>query len=283
MSEDEDEENKKKMLDLFIALIRSMGNADSSKEALYQLAELRTEIAVNRAFDGFNIEPEDALSLIREMDVTELSEEDIEKRNVLIAAISNLIEFATCEEYHLYKDVEKQGEDYTDEDWIDENLDDPLSPFLNINHKYNEVYADVEDSDIEYSMAMALLWVVEWDKHTTLTYMTQNDDRVRPWHYALQGFTARRDEFPEWMIPPIEWACRCYLVAETEVSAKLDLNAVAKQKTPKKPKELDGIFKESVCKCGRIFSDEHPYFQIDDKDEDMLKGFVERLRQKYYG
>ena len=135
MSEDEDEENKKKMLDLFIALIRSMGNADSREEALYQLAELRTEIAVNRAFDGFNIEPEDALSLIREMDVTKLSEEDIEKRNVLIAAISNLIEFATCEEYHLYKDVEEQGEDYTDEDWIDENLDDPLSPFLNINHK----------------------------------------------------------------------------------------------------------------------------------------------------
>lgn len=279
---DEEDDDKEKMLDLFISLIRSMGYANSREEALYQLAELRSEIAINKAFDGFNIEPEDALDLVREMDLTKLSEEDIEKRARLIAAISNLIEFAACEEYQLYKDVEELGDDYSREDWADVDLDDPLSPFLLINKKYNETYANVEDADIEYAMAMAYAWI-GWGKNATLTYMTQNDERVRPWHYALQGFTAKRDEFPAWMIPPIEWACRCYLSVDYDIQAKLDLNILNKKSVPERPKELDGIFKESVCKCGRIFSDEHPYFQIDDKDEDLLKKIVERLRLKYYG
>ena len=283
MTEEEDDENKKKMLALFISLIRSMGYADSREEALYQLAELRTEIAVNRALYGFNdMDPEEALELIRETDTDGLSEEDQEKRARLIAAIDNLIEFATCEEYHVYKDVEELGEDYSREDWADEDLEDPLSPFLVINKKYNETYANVEDSDIEYCMAMAYAWI-KWGNDVTLMYMTQNDERVRPWHYDLQGFTAKKDDFPAWMIPPIEWACRCYLVVEDGVSAKLDLNLLAKKDVPERPKELDGVFKESVCKCGRIFSDEHPYFQIDDKDEDMLNKIVERLRLKYYG
>ena len=54
-------------------------------------------------------------------------------------------------------------------------------------------------------------------------------------------------------------------------------------KAPKKPKELDGVFSESVCKCGRIFSKSHPYFDVDKADKTMLKRLVKNIREKYYG
>ena len=72
--------------------------------------------------------------------------------------------------------------------------------------------------------------------------------------------------------------------AKTDLSSiKADFVRLNSGLLPEKPAELNGIFKESICKCGRIFSEEHPYFEVDADDEDMLTRFVERLRKKYYG
>lgn len=100
---------------------------------------------------------------------------------------------------------------------------------------------------------------------------------------ALQGYAAPRDEFPAWMIPPIEYNCRCFLeiLEVPRANAKLShIKGSAKNVTP--PKLLDGVFCESLAKCGRIFSSAHSYFSIKETDKSMLAGFVTRLKEKYH-
>ena len=265
---------------LFYALLKNMKKAKTRKQALEALAALRAEYAIRHAISGFNMDFDEAIDLLKNTD--NLSEEDSEKRYRLVAAVDNLTEFAACAEYQLMKDVYAVDPNFDfDTDDLDFDDEDAMSDYVKLCEKYNKVYAAVENSDIEYAMAMAWRWL-RWNSETYLTYMTQNDDRVRPWHYALQGFTAKRDDFPAWMIPPIEWGCRCFLVNDSNYYSKLDIRNV-QAKAPEKPKELDGVFAESVCKCGRIFSKSHHYFNIDKKDTKMLKGIVKNIRKVYYG
>src|SRR5574344_2228174 len=129
-------------------------------------------------------------------------------------------------------------------------------------------------------MSIDLAWL-SYSENMILTYMTMNDDRVRPWHYELQGFSAKRNDFPAWMVPPIEWACRCFLINGEDTLAQTDIKKIS-AKIPKKPKQIDGVFSESVAKCGRIFSKSHPYFNVRKEDKDKLKGIVKRIKEKYY-
>ena len=254
---------------------------------------LRAQYAIGHAIDGFKMDVDEALQLLKNTKDDTLTQSDIEKRARLVAAVDNLIEFAVCAEYQMYKEVLKHNPDIYDDE-VDFNDDDEVTPYYNICNKYNDTYAAVENGDIKYAMGIAYEWL--WcSANTYLTYMTQNDDRVRPWHYALQGFTARRDDFPSWMIPPIEWGCRCFLMSESgEIIADGDkakevVAATGLQHSeqfadvPEKPDEIDDVFSESVCKCGRIFSKAHPYFNVAKADKDKLQEYVDDIRKQYYG
>lgn len=276
---DEIEEEYEQLLPLFISLVRNLSNKDKKKEAFIELAKLRARIAISHAFDGFSIDYGDAISLINETEgLTDLEEE---KKKRLIAAINNLIEFCVCAEYQLMCDVYDEEPDFDfDNDVYEINEDDDDNPLILLCKKYNKTYLGVEDTDIEYAMRVALAWVIA-EKHQELTYMTQNDDRVRPWHYALQGFTAKKDDFPSWMIPPIEWGCRCFLVEYNGDSVVNSIKSVRAKY--EKPKQLDDVFSESVAKCGRIFSKSHSYFKVWKKDKKELDGIVEIIKKDYYG
>ena len=267
----------KKLLALFIALLRNLHN-DQMVDSLYALSELRAEYLITHAFEGFDIDMEEAIQLLKAKNDNTLTEQDRDKIDRLLAAVRNLIEFAVAEEYHLYVEASEMVEN-VDFDDIDEELMDELEAAC---ERYNKVYATVENEDTKYAMAMAAWWIGV-GRRDYLMYMTQGDDRVRPWHAALEGFTARRDDFPSWMIPPIEWGCRCYLVdmAGDSVQNTADLHNVM-AKTPEKPPQLNSIFSESVCKCGRIFGETHPYFTVNGNDVSMLNDFVEKLKEKWY-
>lgn len=257
---------------------------------MFDLARLRTQLAITHAFDGFNIEQDMALTLIRNLKDDNLTELDKETRKRLVAAIDNLIEFSVCEEYHLMQDIYSEVPDFDFDDEIydfpddEEDYDEDDERLIGLCLKYNKIWAGVENMDIEYAMGIAYAWI-HYARTQYLTYMTQNDDRVRPWHYALQGFTAKRDEFPAWMIPPIEWGCRCFLEDHegNSVENSSPVHDVKALKIPKKPKQLDDVFSESVATCGRIFGKSHKYFQVGDKDKPILKEFVERIKSEYYG
>ena len=277
---DDSQAEYEELLPLFINLIKSLRDPDNKKQALLDLARLRAQLAISHAFEGFDIEQDEAIKLINQTE--DLSELDEEKKKRLIAAINNLIEFSVCEEYQLMTNIYKTLPDFDfDSDEFDTDDEEVMKPLEELNKKYNLIYAGVENMDIEYAMMIALAWVSS-GKEATLTYMTQNDDRVRPWHFALQGFSAKKDDFPSWMIPPIEWGCRCFLVDSNgdSVINQLDLHVFAK--APKKPKQIDDVFSESVAKCGRIFGKSHSYFKVGDKDKDALKEMVELIKQDYY-
>ena len=278
---DDSQAEYEELLPLFINLVKSLRDPDNKKQALLDLARLRAQLAISHAFEGFDIEQDEAIRLINQ--TGDLSELDEEKKKRLIAAINNLIEFSVCEEYQLMTNIYKTLPDFDfDSDEFDADNEEAMEPLEELNKKYNLIYAGVENMDIEYAMMIALAWVSS-GKEATLTYMTQNDDRVRPWHFALQGFSAKKDDFPSWMIPPIEWGCRCFLVDSNgdSVINQLDLHVFAK--APKKPKQIDDVFSESVAKCGRIFGKSHSYFKVGDKDKDALKEMVELIKQDWYG
>lgn len=253
-----------------------MGQPESEEEALEELAALRADFAIRHALHGFgDIDFDEAMTLIRNLEDESITELDKGKRARIVAAVDNLIEFSVCEEYQAFDEVRENGGD-PDFDDADE-----LAVLYGICEKYNKTYAAVENDEIDYSMGIAWWWV---HRHRTqiITYMTQRDHRVRPWHAVLDGFTATRDDFPGWMIPPIEWGCRCYLVdyeGDAVGSVGKDVNA---KKDIKKPAQIDNVFNESVAQCGRIFGKSHRYFNVRKDDKPMLERIVEKISGKYY-
>lgn len=264
------------LLALFVSLLSSL-SSDSKEDALFALSELRTEFAFNYVLDGLGIDFDEAMMLLQNPDDPNTTQSDKEKRDRLVAAIRNLIDFSVCEEYQLYDEVS----DLIGDGDIDVNSDE-YEELLALCGKYNDNYAAVENSDIQYAGVMAALWL-KMSANDYLVYWTQNDMKVRPWHMALQGYAAPRDEFPSWMIPPIEYNCRCFLESLEIGSVAGQLkNVIGSAKTVEKPKQLNDVYSESLAKCGRIFGPSHNYFIVKESDKEMLQGFVKRLREKYY-
>lgn len=189
------------LLALFVSLLSSL-SSDSKEDALFALSELRTEFAFNYVLDGLGIDFDEAMMLLQNVDDPNATQSDKAKRDRLVAAIRNLIDFSVCEEYQLYDEVS----DLIGDGNIDVNSDE-YEELLALCEKYNDNYAAVENSDIQYAGVMAALWL-KMSANDYLVYWTQNDMKVRPWHMALQGYAAPRDEFPSWMIPPIEYNCQ---------------------------------------------------------------------------
>lgn len=265
------------LLALFVSLLSSL-SSDSKEDALFALSELRTEFAFNYVLDGLGIDFDEAMMLLQNVDDPNATQSDKAKRDRLVAAIRNLIDFSVCEEYQLYDEVS----DLIGDGNIDVNSDE-YEELLALCEKYNDNYAAVENSDIQYAGVMAALWL-KMSANDYLVYWTQNDMKVRPWHMALQGYAAPRDEFPSWMIPPIEYNCRCFLESLEigSVAGQIHHKIVGSAKTVEKPKQLSDVYSESLAKCGRIFGPAHNYFTVKESDKEMLKGFVLRLREKYY-
>lgn len=235
----------------------------------------RADFAIRHAFDGFGIEYDEALWVLRHAD--KLTDEQRVQRDILLAAVDNLVDFSVAEEYQLAEEVAEVEElyDYEDEEEL-EYLDELV---VSLCHKYNNRYAFVENMDIEYAMIIAS-YLSKLADNTTLMYMTMGDERVRPWHLQHEGFTASKSQFPGWLIPPIEHQCRCFLVEDSATSIFSEIQAKYNQ-VPEIPEWFDMTFKESVSQGGRIFSDEHPYFNVDSRQIEKLQEISDRIKAKY--
>lgn len=261
---------------LFIQLLKSLRN-ENKDEALYALSELRTEIAFKHVVKGLGIEVDNAIQLLKNSEDENLTQQEKDLIDRLTAAILNLIDFSVCEEYQLYDEVLDMVGD-TDIDFNSDEYDELLA----VCKKYNDQYSAIENSDIEYAGIVAAMWM-KMSATDYAVYWTQNDTKVRPWHMALQGYAAPRDEFPSWMIPPIEYNCRCFLEILEVPRADAKLSQIkGSAKDLVKPKQLNSVYSESLAKCGRIFGSTHSYFSVKEKDTGMLMGFVSKLREKYY-
>lgn len=265
------------LLALYIALLKSL-RTNNREEALFALSELRTEIAFKYVLQGFGIDFEYASNLLMNSKVETLTQYDRDLRDRLKAAIQNLIDFSVCQQYQLYDETVEmmEGED------VDFNSDE-YEELLLLCRKYNDTYSAIENADIAYAASIAAKWI-RMSASDWVVYWTMNDAKVRPWHMALQGYAAHRDEFPSWMIPPIEYNCRCFLECLEVSAAGTDFKHIrgSAQKIVK-PQQLNDVYAESLAKCGRIFGPAHSYFSVRESDKEMLQGFVTRLNTKYYG
>lgn len=241
------------------------------EDLLEEMMSLRAEFAFNHAIKGFGLDFETAMELIRNSNAL-LTRFEQEQRKVLLAALDNLVDFAVAQEFQMSDDLP---------DDFDVNNPEDMEECEDICQRYNETYSNIENGDIEYALGIAASWV-RISQDTVLTYMTQGDERVRPWHLALEGTSYRKSEFPAWLIPPIEHGCRCFLVEEgADVIGGADIDKVEASKVMTMLDFVNPVFKESVAKGGRIFGVAHSYFQIPKKEKKRLKEIAQKIKDKW--
>ncbi len=274
--DDLDEKAYAALLAIFENFIKGIGEQITLDELIEELAALRARFGIDAALKGFEIDFETAVALLNS-DVAKLTDEQKKRRDVLLASFDNIIDFAVAEEYQMIEEMDDMNGEMG---WGMDLEEGELDGIMDVFEKYNLNYAAIEDGDIEHAMHIALMMYLIEDG-TVLTYRTQLDDRVRPWHLALEGVSAPKAIFPEWLIPPIEHGCRCFLEEENMQGKIGDVKDVVYE-VPQMPSWFNRTFKESVAKGGRIFSDEHRYFDVKDEDVEKLQGMTERIKKGYW-
>ncbi|MDC2299930.1 hypothetical protein [Bacteroides stercoris] len=237
---------------------------------LEEMMDLRSEFAFNHAIKGFGMDFEKALDLLRNHN-DGLTKMEKEQRNVLVAALDNLVDFAVAEEFQMFANLP---------DDLDIDDEEDIKEAESVFYRYNNIYSSIENGDIEYAMGVAAGWV-SYSENTVLTYMTQGDNRVRPWHLALEGTSYRKANFPAWLIPPIEHGCRCFLVEEASSVLNCTQLAQVVGQVNEMPDFINPVFKESVAKGGRIFSSAHSYFSVPKKYKKKLRTIANRIKGKW--
>lgn len=230
-------------------------------DALEDIISLRASFLIDRLITGLSIDFDRALEILRRKNDFTSRYEELQ-RDTLVAGIENLVDFAASEEYTMMQELTEEFDDAFGDECFE------------VCSKYNGSRARQENSDVLYAAAMAGWWMTV-SEDTVLTFMTQGDDRVRPWHSAYEGYSYPKSSFPPELIPPIEWGCRCYLESDgyASVHGSLPLQEAGLHVNP--------VFQESLATGGRISSSEHPYFRYPLPEK--LKQTVKRLKDKLYG
>lgn len=238
-----------------------MEEGAESWEVMEDIITLRASFLVDRMLTGLAMDFDTALDLLRNFnDFT--TERERQQRDILVAAIENLVDFAAAEELTMMREVDELPDEAGWEECEE------------VCEKYNLTYAAAENGNVEHAALMAAWWIGIADE-SIVTYMTQGDERVRATHLSLEGISYPKSQFPGELIPPIEWACRCYLVADGMASVRGTLQDKMDYRILVNP-----VFAESLAKGGRIFGAQHPYFAkpLPTKVQEITK----RIKQKLY-
>ena len=209
---------------------------------------------------GLALDFDEALSILRNHN-NFTTEREKQQHEILVAAIDNLIDFAAAEEMTMISELPEE---------VDEEC---LLDYETICEQYNLTFAEAENEQVLFAAKMAAWWMAV-NAESVITYMTQGDERVRPWHLSLEGVSYRKSEFPAELIPPIEWGCRCYLIANGFAAVRASLSI------DKCRSMVDPVFRESLATGGRIFTDAHRYF--DAPLPEFVQKIVKRLKSKFY-
>lgn len=257
---------------IFKKFLENYGDITERWDLLEEMMSLRADFAFHHAVKGFGMDFEKALELLRSHN-TGLSKLEQEQRDILVAALDNIIDFAVAEEFQMSDNLP---------DDIDLDNDEAIDDCDAIFERYNITYSNIENDDIEYAMGVAAGWL-SYRENSVLTYMTQGDERVRPWHLALEGVSYRKSDFPAWLIPPIEHGCRCFLVEEdiSVLGATSRLSQVEGAVILQKPDFINPVFEDSVCKGGRIFGPAHSYFTVPKQYKKRLQAISKRIKDKW--
>ncbi len=246
------------ILAAFKKMILHFENSAQSLEHFTDMVIYRASTLIDRVLEGLGIDFDRALELIHRESHLLTPREELERERI-VAAWENLIDFAIAQEYALVQELPDEL-----------NLED-MEIYESLCQKYNEQYAIVENEQVLQAGMIAAFWIGVPD-NSFVTYNTQNDERVRAWHQSLDGLTYLKSEFPPELIPPIEWACRCFLTSDNFGGI---FGSILKPTI-----KINPIFSESLATGGRIFTGHHPYFKH--KLPKELVAISNELKQKLY-
>jgi SPP1 gp7 family putative phage head morphogenesis protein len=129
---------------------------------------------------------------------------------------------------------------------------------LDAGYQFNNNWLQTEYNTANAATQSAAQWAsYESEGVEVLEYSTVGDDRVRPAHQALDGFTALLSN-PIWNLiyPPNDWNCRCWVVpgiSDNIDGVKIDPDFL-KDEIPK-------YFQRNWGKTKVLFDSDHPYFK----------------------
>ena len=246
------------ILAAFKEMIQTFDNSTHCLEHFTDMVIYRASALIDRVLEGLGIDFERALELIQRETNLLTPQEELERERI-VAAWENLIDFAIAQEYALVQELP------------DELSLEDMEQYESLCQKYNEQYAIVENEQVLQAAMVAAFWIGT-SENSYITYNTQNDERVRAWHQSYDGLTYLKSEFPPELIPPIEWACRCFLTSDGYGSVFSSILKPAIKVNP--------IFSESLATGGRIFTDAHPYFKH--KLPKEMVDISNNLKQKLY-
>ena len=244
----------------FSRFIFNFENSDESWGRFEEIITLRASFLIDRVLTGLKVDLDQVLSILRDHN-SFTSDLERRQRVILIAAIDNMVDFATAQEYTMMQELP---------DEIDR---DEIERYSDVCERYNLTYAETENEQVLLAAGVAHWWLRVADDEI-VTFMTQGDERVRAWHLSFEGISYSKREFPPELIPPIEWGCRCYLISNGFSSV---YGALKKEGKPK----INPIFSESLAKGGRIFTSAHPYFSK--TIPERLQLIATKIKQKLYG
>ncbi|MCD8080678.1 MAG: hypothetical protein LUF04_09820 [Bacteroides sp.] len=247
-------------MEAFLNLLEVYDEEAERWESIEELVTLRVGHLFERVLDRLNLSFEEALQRLKnQRDFNSVRERN--ERDILVAAIDNLVDFASTQQYAMLRELP---------DRLDE---EDIELYETISRKYNQVNAVRENLKVLYAAMMAGWWWSVPDEGM-ISFRTRGDKRVRLWHQSLEGMSFPKGSFPPEYIPPIEWGCRCCLIAEGNPVGNYDWNSM--RALP----DIDPVFKESLATGGRIFSADHIYFKENLPME--MKKMSKRIKQKLY-
>ena len=266
--QEKSKKNYLKLLSVLQSFLEDFFDNPYSYITQYELMQGRALDVLNFAFSGYGLNLEYVVNRIKEQNISYLSPDEMAERMMTLNVIDNLINFSVCEEYHALNQIRIASNSY------DEYGDDFEDEAEGIFEMFNYRFSTTENSDVYYAMAVASEWN-GFDSLTSLTYTTQGDERVRDSHRALEGLTYLKRDFPEALIPPIDFRCRCYLVESSDNLASKNNPDDAYDRINN---AVNPIFATTAAKSGRIFGIDHPYFQVHPKHYDELKNVVSVIK-----
>lgn len=258
------------LLAILMGFIEDLYESPSLYMTNTDLMEHRARNVLNYAFIGYGITFDAAMDIINKKDISELSVQQIEERDMLINMVDNLINFAVVEEHQALEEIKADKED-------SENYEEFVTLATGTFAKYNKTYAFMENSDILFALGIAAKWV-NYDTNQIIEYKTQGDERVRDSHQALDGLRYRKKDFPAALVPPIAHGCRCYTINTgwtdgRKLTNKNNVDDLIKAAG-------DSTFKYNVATSGIMFSEDHPYFAVSNENSHILKNTVRKIKRR---
>lgn len=236
----------------------------NSLNVSFEVARDRAIDLMTTAADGYGVDFDEFIDIIR----SDNFESNSNSQTLLTLAV-NLINFSVAQQYHFTNDLISAANESN-------SFDQFNAEFRSLADTYYARYSSAEDYSVLLALGVARE-VFNYDNNVILQYNTQEDERVRPSHNALNGLRFRKASFPPALIPPIDFNCRCFITSTGSTDGRTlnnrrDTDSLIES-------TVNPIFSGSPAINGIMFSESHPYFSVADAALIELSNIVRDIRR----